>query len=369
MTKTSKRRLLGASGALVACLTWASLVLGGPGEVSFTPTGLKLSIMQISLTSTDDAGQVRSQQVLYTCPEATESECLVDVTDQAALDAIAAAAGAAKVEAGTYDRISLDLCAPGKGGDTRAPGFVRGVFTVESESKTYATEADASNITGLREVAGGADAGAEFAAIGNWSCSQKSVTLHEPLVVKEGTVAPVTVVMDAKLIAFSTPNVSPGMGGCRGVSNGQARGFCVSYPSIFPLVDDESPELERFTLAHHRTDSAQIDDAKANAYVVVARHADGGAPVTAFVRPFYSERSARPTQSGIADPVFGGPAYFGETLVPSFRVNEGGTVRFVTGGSMDGLSAIFESFTVAEHVGVVTSRDGGSWQYHAIPVP
>jgi hypothetical protein len=369
MTRTSKRRALFGSGALLASLTWVSLVIGGTGEVSFTPTGLKLSIMQISLTSTDDAGQMRAQQVLYTCPQATEGECLVDVTDQSALDAIAAAAASATVQPGTYDKVSLDLCAPGKGGNTRAPGFVRGVFTVASEGKTYATEADASNVTGLKEVAAGEDAGAEFAAIGNWSCSQKTVTLHDPLVVEAGSVAPVTVVMDAKLIAFSTPNVSPGMGGCRGVSNGQGRGFCVSYPSIFPLIDDANPELERFTISHHRTEAAQIDDAKANAYVVVARHADGGAPVTAFVRPYYSETSARPTQSGITDPVFGGPAYFGETLVPSFRVNPDGSVRFVTGGSLDGLSAIFEGFDVAEHVGVVTSRDGGSWQYHAIPVP
>ena len=117
---------------------------------------------------------------------------------------------------------------------------MKGTFTVASEGNTFATVADPGNITGLVEVAGGAsvDAGAEFMAIGNWSCSKKSVKLSVPMVVTEAVVTPLTVVMDGKLLAFSTPFVSPGTGGCRGVENGQARGFCVSHPSIFPLVGD-----------------------------------------------------------------------------------------------------------------------------------
>lgn len=368
MKKSSKHLAFGLSAAVVTSLTYGTLVLAAPGEVSFTPTGLRLSVMQITLSSSDDAGQLRSQQVLYTCPFPTEAECLVDVTDQSALDAIALQAGNAKVQPGTYESMSLSLCAPGKSGGTPAPGFVRGVFTVTSESTTYATQADASNVTGLKEVLAGDDAGAEFAAIGNWGCSQKTVTLPQPVVVVAGTVTPVTVVMDAKLIAFSTPNVSPGMGGCRGVTNGQARGICVSYPSIFPLASDTTPDLERFLVAHHRTDSALVDDAKANAYVVVARVADGGVPLTAFVRPYYSETSAPPTQGMPAASVFGGPGYFGETLVPSFHVNPDGSVAFVTGGSLDPSAAIFGAFQTRDHVGVVDTREGTSWQYHAMPI-
>lgn len=369
MKKTSKRWALGAFGALLTSLTSASLVLASSGEVSFTPTGLSLSIMSITLWATSEAGQPLSQQVLYTCPHATEAECMVDVTDQSALDAIAAQAATAKVQAGTYDSISLDLCAAGKNGLTPVPGFVRGVFNVTSEGKTYATEADASNVTGLKEVVAGDDAGAEFAAIGQWTCKQKTVMLPAPMEVKAGTITPVTVVMDAKLIAFSTPNVSPGMGGCRGEANGQARGFCVSYPSIFPLASDKVPELDRFLVAHHRTDPALIDDAKANGYVVIARDADGGTPLTAFVRPYYSETSASPTQSMNGDSTYGGPAYFGETIVPSFRVNPDGSVAFMTGGSLDDNSAVFANFKIADHVGVVDTRDAGSWHYHAIVVP
>jgi hypothetical protein len=369
MNRSSKRSLAGVSLGLVASsLSLASLALAGPGDVSFTPTGLKLSVMQISLSATSDGGHPMSEQILYTCPHPTETECLVDVTNQAELDAIAAQAAAASVQVGTYDRVSLHLCAVGKNGMTPAPGFVKGMFDVPSEGKSYVTDPDPANVTGVREVTAGEDAGAEYAAIGNWSCSTKTVKLREPLVVVENAVTPVTVVMDAKLIAFSTPNVSPGMGGCRGVAHGHARGICVSYPSIFPLVGDVNPQLDRFTLSHHRSDPDLVDDAKANAYVVVARGADAGAPFTAFVRPFYSESSARPTQSTLVDPVFGGPGYFGETNVASFSVNADGSIAFETGGDLDDTAAIFHTFEPNEHKSVVYTRDHVKWQYHAIPV-
>jgi len=371
MKKTTKRAALGTLGALLSSLAFATLAIASPGEVSFTPSGLRLSVMRITLSGTSDAGNPTNEQVLYSCAHATEEECLVDVTSQSELDAIAAAAGSARVQVGTYDTVSLDLCAPGKGGDTRAPGFVKGTFTVSGDGKTYATVADPANVTGLVEVDGGAaaDAGAEFMAIGMWSCSQKTVKLTAPMRVSETVVTPLTVVMDAQLIAFSTPFVSPGMGGCRGVANGQARGVCVSYPSIFPLVGELNPELDRFLVAHHRTDPRAIDDSLANAYVVVAREKAGGTPVTAFVRPYYSETSAAATTAAVPDLVHSGPGYFGETLVPSFHVNSDRSVAFVTGGSLDPSAAIFPHFALSDHVAVVETREAGTWTYHAVPVP
>jgi hypothetical protein len=74
MKKTSKRFVLGAAGALLATLTSASLVLAAAGEASFTPTGLSLSIMSVTLSATSEGGQPMAQQVLYACPHATEGE-------------------------------------------------------------------------------------------------------------------------------------------------------------------------------------------------------------------------------------------------------------------------------------------------------
>ena len=369
MNNAKKCAASALSAALLACaLGFSSPASAMPGEVSFTPTGLRLSIMRIVLETTDDTGNVRAQAPLYTCANDAEADCLVDVTDQSALDAIAASAGEAHVDEGTYDTVSLEMCAAGKGGGASAPGFVRGTFTVDSENKTYATTAEDGIPLGLKEVAADDATGGEFTAIGNWACSTKSVRLPTPVHVVSGAVTDLTVVMDKSLIAFSTPNVSGGMGGCRGQNDGQARGICVSYPSIVPLVGEAAPSLDRFLLAHHRSDPTLIDDTKANAYVVIVSSADDGTPLTAFVRPYYSETSAQASSNMSYDAEFGGPGYFGETLISSIHATTDGGLDFTTGGSLDGNAAIFSDFTPVDHLGVVQTRELGSWQYHAFPI-
>lgn len=369
MKNATKCWALALSGAFLGgALGWTSPASALPGEVSFTPTGLRLSIMRIVLSATDANGNPRSQAVLYTCENEAEADCLVDVTDQTALDAIAARVGDADVDEGTYDTVSLEMCAAGKPGGDAAPGFVRGTFTVESEHKTYATTGEEGIPLGLKEVAADDDTGGEFTAIGNWACSTKSVRLAAPVEVTEGVATDLTVVMDKSLIAFSTPNVSGGMGGCRGQSDGRARGICVSYPSIVPLVGGATPSLDRFLLAHHRSDPALIDDSKADAYVVIVSSAEGDTPLTAFVRPYYSETSAQASSNMSYDEVFGGPGYFGETLIASVNSRADGGVAFTTGGSLDGNAAIFDAFMRHDHLGVVHTRELGSWQYHAFPI-
>jgi hypothetical protein len=368
MSNTKKLRSLAVYGGLLGSLSIASLASAMPGEVSFTPTGLRLSIMSIVLSATDANGNPTSQAVLYTCPGADEEACLVDVTDQDALDAIALSAGMAKVDVGTYDTVSMNLCAAGKNGMTPAPGYVRGTFTVPSEHKTYITGEGANSPFGIRVLAAGDNSDADFAKIGNWSCNTKSVHMPSPITVSANVATDLTVVVDPQLIAFSTSNVSGGMGGCRGMDNGQARGICVSYPSIVPLVGKATPDLARFLLAHHKSDPDLIVDNKANAYVVIVRDAGMGDPLTAFVRPFYSETSAQTSSNMVQDSVYGGPAYFGETLVGSVHVTPNGGVDFTTGGSLDGNSAIFKNFTLDDHKGIVDTRTEGSYQYHAIPI-
>ena len=251
---------------------------------------------------------------------------------------------------------------------TPAPGFVRGTFTVASEHKTYITAEGADAPLGIKELTAGSLSEPDFAKIGNWPCNTKSVRLPSPIEVKADVATDLTVVVDPKLIAFSTPNVSGGMGGCRGLENGTARGVCVSYPSIVPLVGEATPDLERFLIAHHVSDPDAIVDNKANAYVVVVRSAGMGDPLTAFVRPYYSETSAQTSSNVPVDLVYGGPSYFGETLVSSVHVTASGGVDFTTGGSLDGNSAIFYGFTLADHKGVVDTRTQGKYRYHAMPI-
>jgi hypothetical protein len=233
---------------------------------------------------------------------------------------------------------------------------------------TGAADAGSVDAGSLDVGSEGAGAQGEFTAIGNWGCRTKSVRLPTPVEVVAGVATDLTVVMDKSLIAFSTPNVSGGMGGCRGQNNGQARGVCVSYPSIVALVGGDAPTLDRYLLAHHRTDPELIDDSKANGYVVVVSSAEDNTPLTAFVRPYYSETSTQ-TSSGVSyDSIFGGPAYFGETLTSSVHATPEGGIDFTTGGSLDGNSAVFVGFLREDHKGVVQTRELGTWEYHAIPI-
>ena len=68
------------------------------------------------------------------------------------------------------------------------------------------------------------------------------------------------------------------------------------------------------------------------------------------------------------DLTYGGPSYFGETLVSSVHVTADGGVDFTTGGSLDGNSAIFYGFMLNDHQGVVDTRTQGKYQYHAMPL-
>ena len=344
---------------LGTCL-WLHVVLptvhAETGELSVTPEGFRLSIMRISI-----AGSDTKDQVLYECAGASEEDCLVDVMQQSDLDALAASASMVELPVGTYDRLSLSTCKPGSSGATPAPAYLRAEFNVASESTVYYTDADMLNDSGLNT-----EGPAEFTKVGSWTCAEQLVVLPSPISVTAGGVTDLTVVFDGRFIASSSAATSPGMGGCKAPSTGDARGVCVAYPSLLAFVGGGTPTVSGFTLAHHISDAASIDDAKANAYVSIISEPDE-VPVMAYTRPYFSETSAPDTQALVQDSVYGGPGYSGETDATSFAVNTDGTIAFSTGGDEDDAAAVFAAFAVADHVGVVETRLGDSWHYHAKP--
>ncbi len=78
--------------------------------------------------------------------------------------------------------------------------------------------------------------------------------------------------------------------------------------------------------------------------------------------------SAQSSSNASYDTEFGGPGYFGETLVSSIHATTDGGIDFTTGGSLDDNAAIFSDFLPRDHLGVVDTRALGSWQYHAFPI-
>lgn len=341
--------------SLLALFVGAFDLFADTGEVSFTPTGVKIPIMKISIAREDGTGE----QILYQCASSTEADCLVDLTDQAALDTLAAAANAAEIEPGSYRTIALSTCSFG---DEKTDVYLKGSFT--ASSVTYLTDSDEGSDDGIKQ-----SGSVEFTKITNWGCAGKTINLPKALVVAAGETVDLTVVVDNTFAAFSTPGTSPGMGGCKAPAGGLSRGVCLTYPALLPYVGVGTPTMERYKVAHHASNVGSIVDNKANAIVIVAAD-EAGTPLMAYGRPFYSETSAgwSSNTSAPSDAVFGGPNYGNETDVASFTVNSDGTIKFFQGDAEnDTHSAVFSAFQRADHTGTVSTHGGTNWKYHAIP--
>jgi len=349
--------------ALSSTLALSSLAHAQSGEVSFTPTGIKLPIMKIVLSSNQGAGtgyNSSGEQILYQCPSAKEADCLVDLADQSALDAISATAGSAAIAVGTYDSLALYTCADGKGGANSVAAYIKGSFT--TEATTYFTDADPSNASGINTVGP-----ADFAQIENWGCSTKVLNLSAPLQINKGDAVDVSVLVDNTLAGFSTPSMSSGMGGVKAPDGGNSRGVAMTYPALIPVLGSGTATTERYLIAQNSVSVESIDDTKANAMVIVAR--EGNLPIMAFGREIYSETSAvaNSNQAAPTDTVNGGLSYVTATDVESFKVNADGSIRFAQGGSADIYAAVFGAFQLADHTGVETDQNGDIWYYHAMP--
>lgn len=352
-------RALAVGASVAGTLTWGLTAGALPGERSFTPSGLRMSVMSIVLRA--GTSDTSTEHVLYQCAKAKPEECMVDLTDQGELDGLAATAD---VPLGSYQRVELRMCAKSTPNTTKIPLYVKGSFDVEQEGKTYFTDATASNASGLKTTGP-----AEPTRIDNWHCAVKIVVLPKPLVVTADSTVDLSIVVDNEAIAFSSPATAPGTAGCKAPPAGPGiplqRGLCLGLSSMLAYVGSGEPELRRFVLAHHATKQAEIDDAKANGYVVVIVDPEG-MPLMAYARPFHDEGSAAETMDKVVDKTFGGPSFGADTVAQTFTVASDGSIRFETGILFDN-AAIFEAFQLKDHFGVLKTRNGGTWQYHAIP--
>ena len=327
--------------------------------LSFTPTSFRLPIMKITIAKSDGS----EEQNLYKCANSTEAECLVDLADQAALDAVSAAAGAASIRAGEYDRISLYTCVEGAGGTTRTVAYVTGSATFQGQ--TWRTDSTAA--TGIDKSGTGS---ASETQVGNWSCDTKNVLLRPAATVTANTEIKLSVVVDNTYSAQFGSIISAEKGGCK-TEGSSGDGLCVTYSTVLPYVGTDAATMKRFLVTHHEADTvtaATFDDSKANALVLVGTDAMGKG-FMAQGRELYTETSAQPSNNtGAAlDLTYGGPTYITSTNFSTFVVNGDGSIAFEQGGSEDGNAAVFTGFKLEAHEGLVKTKDGANtWSYRAI---
>ncbi len=383
-----KLLILATLAVLLSSVAWAAT-----GEVSFTPTGFKFPIMKITMSKnsgfTSDAmghqPTATNDQVLYTCASTDESQCLVDLTSQDALDAISAKAKGVSVAVGSYDMLTLATCADTKTGANTISVWLKGFFGAGATPTYFYTDPVGTNgvVAASPDTSVAAKAAAGFTEI-SWGCGTKIILLASPLVVGDPSAAPspspspsstaeattaldqtLTVIVDNTNLANSIPNTSSGMGGCKGSTG---RGLCVNIPALLPYVGTATVSTKRYLLSHSNVSVAAIDDAKANAQVIVPMA--GTTALTVFAGPYYSETSvangANVTSTALQSN-FQGPTYNTSTDVSSFVDNGDDTISFKQGGSLDSNGGVFTNFSLAGGTNSLTSRDGTvTWYYHAV---
>jgi hypothetical protein len=327
--------------------------------LSFTPTSFKLPIMKITITKSDGS----DEQNIYKCANDTEAECLVDLADQTALNAVATTAGKASIRVGEYERLSLYTCAEGASGTTSTIAYVTGSATFQTQN----WRTDSTAATGIDKSGTGT---ASETQVGNWACSTKNVLLKPAATIAADTEIKLSIVVDNTFAAQFGTLISSGKGGCK-TEGSSGDGLCVTYPAILPYVGSDAAVMKRFLITHHEADTvaaAAFDDTKANALVLVGTDA-AGKGFMALGRELYTETSAQPTnnEGAALDLTYGGPTYITSTNFATFVANANGSIAFEQGGTEDANAAVFTEFKLEAHEGLVkTKNEANTWSYRAI---
>lgn len=299
------------------------------GESSFTPKSLRVPLRGVRL---DGAG---GSATLYQCADG--GDCLVDMADDAALDALFASA--VEVRPGTYDRVAFDHCIPGASGYS---AFVAG--DVMLAGTAYHT------VAGPDAFLASDGSLTDYAPLPFSGCSS-TVPLPAPLTVAKGDELELGAFFTLSNIAWGAlgPN---GIGGC--ASTG-AQSVCSGYPIPVAFVGAVSPTLETYFVTE---DLADTEAAKAGGQMLLLCDADG-VPFGGFSRRLYSETSVL-------------PHVLYDTPVKSVARNADATYVVKTwGGGPAGAPPAeyyvkFPSFELATHEGQLTGPDFVPVPYRAV---
>lgn len=254
------------------------------GESSFTPTSFVMPIYSIML-----ARGLTTNVPLYTCTPgssslvaptgdagAATSDCLVDMADEAALEALFSHPAA--IPPGTYDSIVVMTCASNSAFVAKVQG------SVELEGTTYYTTSGAPVLSTQPGDLG-------YASI-NYSGCGNTVPLPQPVTINAGDSITVSAFFTLKNLSWVLGNFSPGLGGCAEAPGG---GFnvCSGLPVLVAYIGTTAPTLDSFYITE---DPSDLQAAQAAGQVMIL--SSGGEPFSGFLRRVYSHDSlANPSVS------------------------------------------------------------------------
>ncbi len=302
----------------------SSVALAGGNESSFTPTSILTPIMRITLVNSSS----RNNSEIYECSAGTESGCLVDVADNAAL---AALVSTITVDEGEYDQIQVGTC-----NDSGYSSQVKGTVVLGGTTYYTALNSNATPHDVLSTTAGNLD----YVTVDFTGCAA-TYNLPSTLTVTADSSVNISLLLSTTNIAWARLGTATVPSGCA-ESADNARSACIAYPDVAPVLGTASPTLE----AYHVCEGAACAENTASGQILLlfdtVDNFLGG-----FTRRLLSQTSATPSVN--YDTAFRVFSKIDSTHVSFANYGSSSTTSYVT----------FNNFTRADHQGTMINNQGG----------
>ena len=352
------------SAVLAVCLAATSPVLASDGESSFTPSSLYVPVRFLRLASSSNLS-LSSQ--LYRCPserdpsippagsggdgsaagsggastiatdgdagadpEVLDSDCLVDMADNAALAALFT--DTIDINPGTYDSIALDTCRAGASGYS---SYVKG--SIELSGHTwYTTTANGAILT--RTHADNSHVRIDFQGCG------LIIKLPHAVTLAANDDVTISAFFSLKNIAWATLTSNGPPGGC--TFDTQGHNVCSAYPTPIAYLGGDSPTVETYFITQDQSD---LDALQASGQLLILRDTTGLA-FGGFSRRLYSAHSVAPSVNY-------------DTAIKTLMRNPDGVTYLIEnwGGGSNGVAVPyyvhFPAFELQTHNGTMTASD------------
>ena len=350
-----------AQSATVASIQPASLTSQAiltpqrmPNEVqSFTPTSLKVPILQILLSDSGSGGQTE----LFHCdPSGDPNACKVDLAHnlQAFQDLINTTAQAA---AGTYDTVHVVTCTSGQGGSSASnPIDYTADVTGQAVIGGYAFVTDPT-AAGLVSLDNSGTRNPKPVTVGFSGCA-RDFPLPAPITLQDGQSFTLSLYIDLADIAWIDANSSGNTqtwlpSGCARAANTTTPTapsgpfVCLGYPDLAAAPGDTAPTLKRYLVVDGTTDPAAM--AVRSGGIFGLYFDANGNPLSGYTRFYFDQY---PSQLG----------YMPGTPFKSISDNNDGTLALSSFGSSAIGPGYFEAsdFPIAGGSGQYTTSDPGA---------
>ncbi len=313
-------------------LVFSFLARAATNEASFTPDSIIKPIFEVGLANSTSS----TRSALYTCSGTTPGECEVEITNQAALNALFAGASVAP---GTYDQMYVRHCTTGTGYTAR----LRGSVSIGAVPTTYYTTSGADPLST-------SSASLDYVTVPYQGC-ETTYHLASPLTVSAGDTVNLSLFFSHLNIAWARLGAETIPSGCT-QNAGMTQSVCMAYPDIVPYVGSNTPTLERYYVIEDSVVNPTFESV--GAMVLLVTDSVTGNVLAGFTRRLFSDSSVPPSANY-------------DTPLKQITDNHDGTWRLENYGSTATGTGyiVFPAFRRSSHASSYLTESGTSIAYHA----